>query len=104
MEARKEMLPQHVSKMSMSLSPIVRRASVGRGSSNISVRASPVVPTTIGGLQLPTFGMAQPTRLVATPSAAAGRSFDSSLMVSSPKKTSVANTRAAFLASDSDND
>ena len=88
----------------MSFSPIGSRAPVGRGSGNISIRASPVVPTTIGGLQLPTFGVAQPTRLVATPSAAAGRSFDSSLMSSSPKLTSGINTRAAFLADDSDDD
>ena len=88
----------------MSLSPVIKRVSVGRGSGTISVRASPGVPQNIGNLQLPTFGVATPTRLVATPSAAAGQSSDRSLVVSSQKKTSGSNTRAAFLAGSSDDD
>ena len=58
----------------------------------------------IGMLQLPTFGVTSSTPIVGPPSAAAGRSSDPALMVSSPKKTSSLNTRAAFLACSDDED
>ena len=103
-ETEKEKLQHHVSTMSMSISPIVKRVSVGRGSGNISVRASPRMPQNIGSLQLPTFGVTTSTPVVGTPSAAAGQSSNQSLVVSSQKKTSGLNTRAAFLAGSSDED
>ena len=103
LEARKESLPRHVSKLSMSISPVARKAGVGRGAGT-AVRAPPPMPSNIGNLALPTFGVATPTRVVDIPSAASGPSSVSSMVTPSQKETPSADTRASFLALSSGDD
>ena len=101
-ETERKRLEDRVSSMNLAQSPLVTRISVGRGSGNIAVRASPRMPSNFGSLQLPTFGATSSSPVLSPHGIAAGRPSTSTLVSSSPKRASSLNTRAAFMAGDSD--